>query len=167
MRVTLVLNGLKTFVQINLIRLPENGLLKSSRSEVFCKKGVLRNFTKFLGKHLCQSLFFNKVTGSGLNTFFYVFFWWLLLLLRVKESLFIRFLDQNIRGTCGYKYCGYNVYRYLYYETTNVNMPNALELSQLNKNNFKVIDLLSEFFIFQQVQRCWLLFSFLVLNVIL
>ena len=25
------------------------------------KKGVLRNFTKFTGKHLCQSLFFNKV----------------------------------------------------------------------------------------------------------
>ena len=24
------------------------------------KKGVLRNFTKFTGKHLCQSLFFNK-----------------------------------------------------------------------------------------------------------
>ena len=30
---------------------------------VFCKKGVLRNFTKFIGKHLCQSLFFNKVAG--------------------------------------------------------------------------------------------------------
>ena len=27
------------------------------------KKGVLRNFTKFTGKHLCQSLFFNKVAG--------------------------------------------------------------------------------------------------------
>ena len=31
-------------------------------AEVFCKKriGVLRNFAKFTGKHLCQSLFFNK-----------------------------------------------------------------------------------------------------------
>ena len=27
------------------------------------KKGVLRNFTKFTGKHLCQSQFFNKVAG--------------------------------------------------------------------------------------------------------
>ena len=26
-------------------------------------KGVLRNFTKFRGKHLCQSLIFNKVAG--------------------------------------------------------------------------------------------------------
>ena len=30
---------------------------------MFCKKGVLRNFTKFTGKHLCQSIFFNKVAG--------------------------------------------------------------------------------------------------------
>ena len=27
------------------------------------KKGVLRNFEKFTGKHLCQNLFFNKVAG--------------------------------------------------------------------------------------------------------
>ena len=34
---------------------------RSSRPGVFCKKGVLRNFAKFTGKHLCWSLFFNKV----------------------------------------------------------------------------------------------------------
>ena len=32
---------------------------------MFCKKGVLRNLTKFTGKHLCQSLFFNKVAGRN------------------------------------------------------------------------------------------------------
>ena len=36
----------------------------SSRPEVFCKKGVLRNFTKFTGKNPRQSLFFNKVDPS-------------------------------------------------------------------------------------------------------
>ena len=36
---------------------------RSSRPDVFFKKGVLKNFTKLTGKHLCQSLFFNKVTG--------------------------------------------------------------------------------------------------------
>ena len=36
---------------------------RSSRSEVFCSKGALRNFGNFAGKHLCQSLFFNKVAG--------------------------------------------------------------------------------------------------------
>ena len=30
---------------------------------MFCKKGVLRNFAKFEGRHLCQSLFLNKVAG--------------------------------------------------------------------------------------------------------
>ena len=35
--------------------------VKSSRPMVFWKKGVLENFTKFKGKHLCLSLFFNKV----------------------------------------------------------------------------------------------------------
>ena len=32
-------------------------------AEVICKKSVLRNFRKLTGKHLCQSLFFNKVAG--------------------------------------------------------------------------------------------------------
>ena len=27
------------------------------------KKGMLKNFAKLAGKHLCQSLFFNKVAG--------------------------------------------------------------------------------------------------------
>ena len=40
---------------------------RSSRPEVFCKKGVLRNVVKFTGKHLCQSLFFNKNRDPGLG----------------------------------------------------------------------------------------------------
>ena len=36
---------------------------RSSRPEVPCKKGVRKNFAKFTGKHLCRSLFFNKVTS--------------------------------------------------------------------------------------------------------
>ena len=39
------------------------GPYRSSRPEVFCKKGVLKNFAKFTRKHLCQSLFLNKVAG--------------------------------------------------------------------------------------------------------
>ena len=40
-------------------------LPRSSRPEVFCKKDILRNFTKFTGKHLCQSLFFNKAARAS------------------------------------------------------------------------------------------------------
>ena len=35
-------------------------LFRSSHPEVFCKKSVLRYFSKSKGKHLCHSLFFNK-----------------------------------------------------------------------------------------------------------
>ena len=34
---------------------------RSSCPEVFCEKGVLRNFSKFTERPLCQSLFCNKV----------------------------------------------------------------------------------------------------------
>ena len=73
---------------------------------MFCKKGVLWSFTKFTGKHLCQSHFFNKVTGLRSTTllkkklqhryfpvifakflrtpFFTEQFWWLLLNIYLK-----------------------------------------------------------------------------------
>ena len=35
---------------------------RSIRPEMFYKKGVIRNFAKFTGKHFCQSLFFSKET---------------------------------------------------------------------------------------------------------
>ena len=37
--------------------------VKSSRSQMLFKIGVLKNFPIFTGKHLCWSLFFNKVAG--------------------------------------------------------------------------------------------------------
>ena len=39
--------------------------IRGSRPELYCLKGVLKNFVRFKGKHLCQSLFFNKVAGRG------------------------------------------------------------------------------------------------------
>ena len=55
---------------------------RSSHQRCSIKKSILRNFTKFTGKHLCQSLFFDKVdcfwkqTGAG--------FWILLIFLNLK-----------------------------------------------------------------------------------
>ena len=63
-------------VDINDINPNANGLsmshltiTRSDRQEMFCIKGVLRNFTKFTGKHLCQGLFFNKVAGLWYRCF--------------------------------------------------------------------------------------------------
>ena len=36
-------------------------VLGNSRPNVFYKKAVFKNFTKYTGKHLYRSLFFNKV----------------------------------------------------------------------------------------------------------
>ena len=51
-----------------MVRLGED---RSSHQSCSMKKGVLRNFVKFTGKHLCQSLFFNPIQDglfSGLLT---------------------------------------------------------------------------------------------------
>ena len=47
--------------------------LRSSHGRFSVKKAVLRNFIKFSGKHLCQSLFFNKVPGLRPGTLAQVF----------------------------------------------------------------------------------------------
>ena len=39
--------------------------LRSSHRRSSVRKGVLRNFAKFIGKHLYQRLFFNKAAGRG------------------------------------------------------------------------------------------------------
>ena len=38
-------------------------------TEVFCKKGVLIYFAKFIGKYLCRNHIFNQVTGLRPATF--------------------------------------------------------------------------------------------------
>ena len=42
---------------------------------MFCKNCVLRNFSKFTGKNLCQSLFFNKVASLRAATLLKKKFW--------------------------------------------------------------------------------------------
>ena len=57
-----------------LLLVTKESMLKSTQTyclekqppEVFYEKGVLRNFKKLTGKHLYQSLFFNKVAGLRL-----------------------------------------------------------------------------------------------------
>ena len=67
------------------------------RREVFCKKGVLKNITKFTGEHLYWSLFFNKVAGVRLKT---------LLKKRLQHKCFpVNFANwtfflKNISGSC-------------------------------------------------------------------
>ena len=98
------------WIQITLLRFQVSHQYRSSRPEVLCRKGVLRNFAKLTGKHLCQGLFFNKVAGLRAATllkrrlwhryfpvnfvrflrtpsYFIEHFWWLLLSIVFTMSL--------------------------------------------------------------------------------
>ena len=62
------------------------------------RKGILRNFTKFTGKHLYQSLFFNKVAGMRLLL---VFLQKLHICRKIDSILFINLL---ICACCSYSW---------------------------------------------------------------
>ena len=71
--------------------------LENSFPEVFCRKGVLRNFAKFTGKHLCQSLFFNKVAGLRSVTLLKKRLWHRCFPVNFAKFLRIPFLTEHLR----------------------------------------------------------------------
>ena len=46
-----------------MVIITTTNIIQKQPPQVLYKKGVLRDFGKFTGKHLCQSLFLNKVPG--------------------------------------------------------------------------------------------------------
>ena len=83
--------------------------LRDNRLEVFCKKGILRNFTKFSGKHLCLSLFFNKVAGlcrlKFLRTPFYIeHIWWLRLSFLIFSLKVLKFQINILKALSKHSY---------------------------------------------------------------
>ena len=45
------------------------GYSQMQSGDVFCKKGVLKNFAKFTGKHQVPEFFLNKVAGLSLKVY--------------------------------------------------------------------------------------------------
>ena len=72
---------------------------RSSRRRCSIKKGVLRNFAKFTGKHLCQSLFFNKVASLRPATLSKKRLWYRCFLVNFAKFLRISFLTEHLRAT--------------------------------------------------------------------
>ena len=70
---------------------------RSSHPEVFCKKGILRNFAKFTGKNLSQSLFFNKVAGLRPATLFKKRLWHRCFPVNFVKFLRTPFLTEHLR----------------------------------------------------------------------
>ena len=86
----------KSTIKSNCILLSCHVRVRSSRQEVFCKKGALRNSTKFIGKHLCQSLFFNKVAGLRPATLLKKRLWHRCFLVNVAKFLRTPFLTEHL-----------------------------------------------------------------------
>ena len=68
---------------------------RSSRPEMFCRKGVLKNFAKFTGNHLCQSLFFNKDLRPA--TLLKKRLWHRCFLVNIAKSLRAPFFTEQLR----------------------------------------------------------------------
>ena len=67
---------------------------------MFCKRGVLRNFTKFNGKYLCQSLYFNKVASLralGLQLYLKKSLWHRCFPVKFAKFLRTPFLTETLR----------------------------------------------------------------------
>ena len=55
---------------------------------MFCKRGV--NFAKITGKHLCQSLFFNKVPGLFIEQLQWLLYW------EIREGVYLRNIIMHL-----------------------------------------------------------------------
>ena len=68
---------------------------RNSRPEVYCRKGVLRNFAKFTGKHMCQIIFFSEAAGLRPATLFKKRLWHRCLSVNFAKFLRTPFLTEH------------------------------------------------------------------------
>ena len=83
-------------LQISRISSHVHSIYESCRRNVFCKEGVLKNFTKFKGKHLCKSLF-NKVAGLRPATLIKKRVWHRCFTVNFAKFLGTSFLTEHLR----------------------------------------------------------------------
>ena len=89
-------------------------IVKSSHQRCSMKQGVLRNFTKFTGKYLCQNIIVNKVAGLRPATLLKKRLWHRCFPVNFVKFLRTRFL-QNTSGRlllyCSKNNCKQTLYR--------------------------------------------------------
>ena len=71
-------------------------VVRSSHRRCSVRKGVLRNSAKFTGKHLCQSLFFDKVVGPRAATLLKKRLWHSCFSVNFAEFLRTPFLTEHL-----------------------------------------------------------------------
>ena len=76
---------------------------KQSSRGIICQKGILRNFSKFTGKYLCQGLFFNKAAGLRSATLLKKRLWHRCFLVNLAKFLWIPFIIGHLWATASVK----------------------------------------------------------------
>ena len=90
----ILLSAILYYFFIHLITL--NGIPQKQPLEMFYKKRVLENSAKFTGKHLCQSLFFNKVAVWSLQLCWKKRLWYRCFRVNFAKLLRAHFLTENM-----------------------------------------------------------------------
>ena len=72
-------------------------IVKAVAQRCSVRKGVLRNFAKFTGKRLCQSFFFNKVSGLRPATSLKKRLWYRCFPVNYAKFLRTPFLTEHLR----------------------------------------------------------------------
>ena len=80
-------------------------MVRTSHRRCSVRNGVLRNFAKFTGKHLCQSLLLNKVTGLRPATLLKKRFWHTCFPMNFATFSRTPFLQNTSLGGCFYLVC--------------------------------------------------------------
>ena len=109
---------------------------------MFYKKGVLGNFAKYTRKHLCQSLFLNKVAGLQL--------WWLFLYLVHVHKTF-RGPPESYLNNLGR----------IFGSSLENGSPTHCSTHFYESTNFLFLNLVPEAFSSWCYQACYLVFKFL------
>ena len=88
-----------------------NAFYSYSHQTCSMRKGVLRNFTKFTGKHLRQSLFFNKTTGVRSATLLKKRLWHRCFLVNLTKFFRTSFLQNTFGRLLLHFFKGINLHR--------------------------------------------------------
>ena len=111
-------------------------LFRGSHRKCSARKAVLRNFAKFTGKHLCQSLIFNKAAGLRLATVLKKRLWH-----RCFPLNFAKFLRTPVlQNTSGGLFCLFDSQLLLYFACVNrrkQHCTRAIKIATCSKSDYK------------------------------
>ena len=141
---------------------------------MFYKKGFLRNFSKFTGKHPCQRVFFNKIAGFRPATLLKKTLWHRCFPVNFEKFLRTPFFAEHLRWLLLHKdlqfdlhFSVYSLRLFLYYERNRSYRDNNMHyvtaknldvaIKSLEEDLIKLLQWLSDNRINASNDKCYLL----------